>query len=149
MLDVGDYKTELVTGLTHCWDIARKSITKAQAHQKKYYDRHVKTSTIQTGDRVMVFMPQETKTKEHKLALPYHGPFRVLEAQGNCVLVRPVDRPDDKSILVSLDRITLCPAELPDQSWQGPSPVAPQKNSEHTASHNHNTRSKVRGCTCD
>jgi len=43
MLDVGDYKTELVTGLTHCWDIAHKSITKAQACQKRYYDCHTKT----------------------------------------------------------------------------------------------------------
>ena len=56
MLDVGDYKTELVTGLTHCWNIARKSITKAQAHQKKYCDRHMhaRTSTIQAGDRVII-----------------------------------------------------------------------------------------------
>ena len=56
MLDVGDYKTELATGLTHCWDIAHKSIIKAQAHQKKYCDchMHARTSTIQAGDRVIL-----------------------------------------------------------------------------------------------
>jgi len=151
MLDVGDYKTELVTGLTHCWDIAHKSITKAQARQKKYYDQHTKTPTLKVGDRVMVFMPNETKTKEHKLSLPYHGPFRIMEVQGNCVLVRPVDRPEDKPILVSLDRTTLCPAELPDHSWLGTSRATVHKNctttTEQTPCYNHNTRSKVRGRT--
>jgi len=96
----------------------------------------------------MVFMPIETKTKEHKLALPYHGPFRIIEVQGNCVLAQPVDRSEDKLILVSLDRITLCPAELPDNSWLGTSQASVQKNctstTQQTSCHNHNTRSKVR-----
>jgi len=97
----------------------------------------------------MVFMPHKTKTKERKLSLPYHGPFRVIEMQGNCDLVRPVDRPvdrpDDKPILVSLDRIPICPAELPDDSWLGNSHVTVQKNSksttEQTSCHNHYSRS--------
>jgi len=57
MLDVGDYKTELVTGLTYCWDI-------------HHPDHHAKTPKMQTGDRVMVFMPHETKTKEHAVPWP-------------------------------------------------------------------------------
>ena len=156
MLEVDDYKAELVAGLTESWHIARTSITKAQAQQKKYYDRHAKEPKVQTSDRVMVFMPQETKTKNHKLALPYHGPFRVLELRGNCVLVRPVDKPDEHPILVSLDRVTLCPVDLPDISWLG-SKKSISRDSEpqqtvsvkDTHQHTYNTRSKVRGRTCD
>jgi len=74
-----------------------------------------------------------------------------MEVQGNCVLVRPVDRPEDKLILVSLDRITLCPAELPDNPWLGTSQASVWKNctstTQQTPCHNHNTRSKVRGRT--
>ena len=121
MLEVDDYKTELVTGLTECWNIAHTSINKAQARQKKYYDHFAREPKIQDSDRVMAFMPQKTKTKDHKLALPYHGPFRVLKVRGNCVLVRPVDRPDNHPILMSLDRVTLCPVELAGQSWLGAS----------------------------
>ena len=71
------------------------------------------------GTRVMVFMPQATTTKLKKLALPYHGPYRVLEVQSNCLLVRPVDKPDDKPILVSMDRVVKCSPELPGVSWLG------------------------------
>ena len=38
----------------------------------------------------------------------------------NNVTVRPVDRPKDQMIHVNLDRVTICPEELPDTSWLGP-----------------------------
>ena len=69
----------------------------------------------------MVFMPQETTGKDRKLALPYHGPYRVLEVKTNCLLVRPVDRPRDQPILVSMDCVVECSPELPDTSWLGKS----------------------------
>ena len=78
--------------------------------------------------------------------------------RGNCVLVRPVDKPDDHSILVSLDRVTLCPAELADQSWLGASGKFTSKVTQAhqlpstvqaTHQHTHHTRSKVRGRTAD
>ena len=31
------------------------------------------------GVCVMVYMPSESKGKKQKLALPYHGPYRILE----------------------------------------------------------------------
>ena len=43
----------------------------------------------------------------------------MLEIHPNGVTVRPVDRPNDKSIRVDLDRVTLCPVKLPDESWLG------------------------------
>lgn len=67
----------------------------------------------------MVYMPQEAQGKDRKLALPYHGPYRILEVQTNCLFVRPVDKPDMQAILVSMDRVIQCPKELPDPSWLG------------------------------
>ena len=63
MLKVDDYKTELVSGLTQCWNITRTSVNTAQARQKKYYDHYASEPKIQVSDRVMVFMPQTTKLK--------------------------------------------------------------------------------------
>ena len=37
------------------------------------------------------------------------------------ILVRPVDKPDNRPIFVSMDRIVSCPKELSDVSWLGPS----------------------------
>ena len=50
----------------------------------KQYDRRAKPVTYQEGTRVMVFMPKETVSKNRKLALPYHGPYCVLEICQNC-----------------------------------------------------------------
>ena len=67
----------------------------------------------------MVFMPQAMTTKSRILALPYRGPYRVLEVLSNCLLVRPVDKPDDKPILVSMNCVVKCSPELPEVSWLG------------------------------
>ena len=68
----------------------------------------------------MVYMSQEAQGKMRKLSLPYHGPFSILEVLSNCLLLTPVDRPNDQPILVSRDRVTSCPNELPDVPWLGP-----------------------------
>ena len=68
----------------------------------------------------MVNMPHENQGKNRKLALPHHGPFQILDVQPNCLVVRPVDKPDDQAIRVSMDQVTVCPDELPDVSWLGP-----------------------------
>ena len=86
---------------------------------KKQYDKRAKPVTYQEGTRVMVFMPKEARSKNRKLALPYHGPYRVLEVRQNCLLVQPVDRPDDEPILVNMDRVVECSEELPNTSWLG------------------------------
>lgn len=68
----------------------------------------------------MVFMPQEVHGKERKLALPYHGLYQILEVCANCLLLRPIDCPDDPPVLLRMDRVVDCPSELPDMSWLGP-----------------------------
>ena len=40
MLDVADYRTKLVTGLSMAWNSAHTCITKAQTKQKLQYDKH-------------------------------------------------------------------------------------------------------------
>ena len=87
-----------------------------------------------------------------KLALPYHGPYCVIEVWGNGVSVRPVDKPEAQPILVNVDRVTPCPAELPDVSWLGSkkkrwrapassSKKAKEDQSQSSARHGYNLRS--------
>ena len=118
-VDREDYGIELARGLSSAWEIARAEIGKAQRHQKEQYDKKAKPVQYREGARVMVYMPQETTTKDRKLALPYHGPYRILEVRSNCLLVRPVDKPSQEPILVSMDRVVQCADELPDVSWLG------------------------------
>ena len=126
MLDVGDYRTKLVIGLSTAWDMARKSIEKAQSKQKFQYDKRAKVPSYKISDRVMVYMPHEATGKD---SLPYHGPYRIIDIRTNCLLLRPVDKPDEQPILVNMDHVSPCPEEVPDQSWLGPSTY--QKRHRH------------------
>ena len=87
-------------------------MTKAQCKQKKQYNRQAREINLQVGDRVMVFMPHETLGKKQKLALPYCGPYQVLELTPNVAIMRPVDQPDEQTIMVNRDRVTKCSVEL-------------------------------------
>ena len=118
-VDVEDYRLELTHGLTTAWKLARQKIGKAQVRQKECYDRQAKEPRYKVGGRVMVFMPHDKTGKKRKMALPYHGPFRIVEVLPNGLSVRPVDRPQDEPILVNVDRTTKCPDELSDKSWLG------------------------------
>ena len=44
-------------------------------------------------------------------------PQHVLDLHPSAITVQAVARPNDKSIWVNLDRVTLCPVKLPDESW--------------------------------
>ena len=118
--NLDDYRASLVAGLSEAWAAAKQSIGKSQKRQKRQYDKRTKSAKYQVGDRVMVFMPHETQGKNRKLALPHHGPYRVIESTPSVATLKPVDRPNAESIKVNLDRITRCPSELPDVTWLGP-----------------------------
>ena len=119
VVDIDDYKTELVQGLTSAWMTAAECIKSAQVRQKTAYDRGAKTMNYRVGDRVMVHMPHVSTGKTAKLARPYFGPYRVLSLTSTNAEVRLVDKPDDASIFVSLDRVRPRYEELPDRSWSG------------------------------
>ena len=119
-VDSESYSEELTKGLASAWRTVKSTIEQAQKQQKIQHDKRAGTCSFRVGNRVMVYMPSEDTGKQRKLALLYHGPYRVLEVRSNCVLVRPVDAPDEEPILVNMDRITRCSEELPDESWRGP-----------------------------
>ena len=61
--DLSDYHSSLVAGLSEAWSTARKNISKSQGKQKLQYDKKRRPPKFRVGDRVVVFMPQETKGK--------------------------------------------------------------------------------------
>ena len=71
------------------------------------------------GDRVMVHMLNESTGKTAKLARPFFCPYRVLNLTSTNAEVRLVDKPDEPSIFVPLDRVRPCYNELLDRSWSG------------------------------
>ena len=119
LVDVDDYKSEFVQGLSDAWKVAKEHIQSAQSRQKKTYDRHAKPPRYKVGDRVMVHMPHEATGKAAKLAWPYFGPYRILSVTPTNAEVRLIDKPDESSIFISLSRIRPCYAELSDTSWSG------------------------------
>ena len=67
----------------------------------------------------MAYMPHEDIGKLRKLALPHHGPYRVLDILPNGLSLHPVNYPEKQPILVNQDCATKCPTELHDVSWFG------------------------------
>ena len=96
-----------------------KSVESAQSKQKKAYDRKANDHHFQVGDRVMIHMPGTVAGKSWKLARPYHGPYRVISVTPTNVEARLVDDVDADSIFVSVNRVRLCPPNLPDNVWIG------------------------------
>ena len=117
--DLENYHVSLATSLTEAWSNAKQHLKRAQQEQKKQYNKRTREAKLKVGDRVMVYMPAQVTGKRRKLALPYQGPFRVLDVTTTGVSVRPVDRPEQEPILVNKDRVTKCPPELPEVSWRG------------------------------
>ena len=112
MVDVDDYKTELVTGLTDAWKLAGEHVKEAEKRQKRQYDKRSKEFDLKVGDWVMVYMPQEKKGKSRKVVRPYFGPYRVLRVTPSNVKVQLIDKSTEPSICVSLDRVHACYPEL-------------------------------------
>ena len=119
-MDIDDFKTNLVCNLSDAWTLAHQNISKAQKKQKQQYDRKAKMRKYRVGDRVFVHMPGDVSGKAWKFARPFHGPYRILELTPTNASVRLVNRPQDTPIFVSLQRIRMCPKEIPDEkSWSG------------------------------
>ena len=118
-VDLEDYKTDLVANFSEAWQLARQNVQQAQKKQKQYYDQKTKEPQYRVGDRVFVHMPGAVQGKAWKFSRPFYGPYRILELTHTNASVRPVDRPQESSIFVSLNRLRRCPRELPDVSWPG------------------------------
>ena len=121
--------------MSEAWESARAHIKKAQSRQKKYYDCQAKPRQFAPGDRVFVHMPAAKSGQAWKLARPFHGPFRVTEVMDGGVEVAPVNRPQDKSFRVSLQRVRPCPEEIGNEFYPGQGPkssLIPVKPDEGT-----------------
>ena len=90
-MDADDYRTEIVTRLQEAWELARNSIKKAQARQKKQYDRSTHPEEFKVEDRVIAYMPAVKTGPAYKLAQPYHGPYCVVTTHDIGVEVTPTD----------------------------------------------------------
>ena len=119
MVDLNDYKTELMTELNSAWTAVQECIAVTQKCQKSSYDRTAQEPKLEVGQQVMVHMPSEIQGKTWKFIRPFHGPYRILSLIPTNTEVRLVDDPKSASIFVSLDRVRKCYDELPDLSWQG------------------------------
>ena len=107
-IDVDDYKIDLCSSLSVAWKLARANTEKAQASQKSCYDRSSKAIGLKPSDRVMTFMPAEQQGKTWKLSRPFHSPYRVLNVTDTNVEVRLIDRPEDDSMFVHINRVRRC-----------------------------------------
>ena len=67
----------------------------------------------------MVYMPVERTGRNRKLSRPYFGPYRVLKVHPNGLTVRPVDRPNEQSIRVNQDRVSVQKNCLTSHGWGG------------------------------
>ena len=122
MVDLEDYKSELTSNLSDAWAMARANIKKAQAHQKHYYDKNSKSSTLSVGDRVMVRMPHAEKrgslqdlSTDHTVLSPSHQ--QMLKSNLSISL----------TLMQALNRVRLCYQELPSKSWSGTMLRRPRK----------------------
>ena len=117
-MDLESYKGELVWGLTEAWELARKQVKKAQGAQKKCYDRRSREPNFQVGERVFVYMPKDKANKAYKFARPFHGLFRVVEVLDTGIIVHPVNRSQEETIRVAINRVRRCPETIPnDVFW--------------------------------
>ena len=111
--DVGSYQEELVIGLQEAWEMARAHVKKAQRRQQRNYDKRATPVTLRKGDRVYLHVPSAKQGKAHKFARPFRGPYRIVSLYNNGADIRPVDKPHQDTIRVSLNRLRKCPKEIP------------------------------------
>ena len=92
-VDIDNYCSEVTLWLTEAWKTAQTNIALPQKRHQVQHNKKARVIPLKMGDRVMVFMPSETTGKQRRLALPYHGSYRVVDITDNNVSVRPVDNP--------------------------------------------------------
>lgn len=102
-----DYARELFTELKAARQLAKQSITKAQRTQKAMYDRKA-TDDIRIKEGDLVMLKVEPR---FKLDRTFRGPYRVYTVTATCAQIRPIHKPDDDLITVSLQRLSRCRSE--------------------------------------
>ena len=73
------YVLDLNERLRTTCELAKEELLKAQAVQKKFFDRKARKRTLQAGDQCLVLLPTST----NKLLAQWKGPYPVLEKLSN------------------------------------------------------------------
>ena len=137
-IDLHEYGVHIAGKLAEAWDLAKRNVQKAQKQQKKTYDQHSRPPNFKVGERVFLFKPAERTGENRKLARAYHGPYRVIKLTTNNAHIRRVDKPEDESLLVAIDRLRRCPDEVANTFWPPDQSVKKQKRA--AATRNQKTR---------
>jgi len=116
-VDTDTYKEEITSKMNEALELARGNIKKAQKSQKICHDQRSKPLNFKVGDRVMVYIPAAKACKAYKFARPFHSPYRIIAQGETGAVIRPVDKPQAKSIRVAYDRLRYCSKLLPDKFW--------------------------------
>ena len=95
-VDLKEYGSGLASKMSAAWELARKSIGKAQKRQKDFHDQKRRSPSFSVGERVFLYEPAEKTGESRKLARPFHGPYRVLELDTNTSRIRRVDKPHEE-----------------------------------------------------
>ena len=111
-VDLVEYKSELQERLSEAWELARQNILKVQKWQKTSHDQRARSPAFRVGERVFVHRPSLKAGAAYKFALPFCGPFRIVELHENGATLLKVARPGDPKMRVALNRLRRCPREI-------------------------------------
>ena len=111
--DVSDYREELMLSLTSARSLAQSHIRQAQRRYKTQHDKHIRVTTCQVGDWILIRFPHEESGKNRKLARPWHGPYRVTELEGPDLTAVKVYFPQEKTIRIHRSRVQSLPTTFP------------------------------------
>ncbi len=147
--EYGEYVDSLKSRLQHAYDLAGEEAKKSQKHQKKHYDKKVRGSVVEVGDRVLV----------EKLA--YDGKHKIADRWEDCaymVIRQPnpempvfvLQREDGEGVLRTLHRNHLLPiTHLP--IWQnkdkdeGDQPELPKQDAARDVAEDSSESSETEG----
>jgi len=87
----------------------KQNVTKAQADQKKWYDKNARQREFKQGDQVIVLPPTSTS----KLLSQWQGPYKVLKCVGVLdYLINMHDRQRKRRVFhVEMLKLFHCPTE--------------------------------------
>ncbi|MCP4474058.1 MAG: hypothetical protein GY821_05725, partial [Gammaproteobacteria bacterium] len=104
---------QLPLNLRKVWGVVQQNNRKAQAVYAAQYDKKRGDHSFQLGDRVLWFRPQDLKGDLRKFAMPYVGPYVIVEVQGlHTAKIKLENDDDSESILVNVDQLSRCYPEF-------------------------------------
>ena len=115
--------------LKETWELAAKNIKRAQQQQKRYYDKCVRLTEYNVGDKVMVYVPAIKPGREYnKFKLPLTGPHTILRKLGT-VNFEIVSDETGKEQVVHFDKLRKLPTNFRTDPML-PNPVEPEEEED-------------------